>query len=75
MMQEYKNNLLSNMIQEYNNNLLSEDPTANDVELNIYPTTNDVELNTGSTNNERYNLRRKKRDYGKHIGKEDGDDG
>ena len=49
------------MIQEYNNNLLSEDPT-----------TNNVELTTGPANNERYNLRHNKRDYGKCIGKVDG---
>lgn len=58
---EDDNNLVSNMIQKYNNNLLSEDPT-----------TNNVGLPTGPTNNERYNLRHNKRDYGKCIGKVDG---
>ena len=43
--------------------------------MNTYPSTNNDQLVTGSKNNDKYNLRRNKRDYGRHIGKVDGADG
>ena len=76
---------MKDMMQEYNNDKISEDTTANDVGLTTYnPTTvNDVGLTTdnsdnngelttnNSANDDGYNLRRNKRNYGKHIGKVD----
>ena len=72
MVHKYNNNLIRDIIQEYDDNLLNKDPTENDVELNTDPSTNNDELNTGSKNNDKYNLRRNKRCYGKLIGKVDG---
>ena len=85
IVQEYNNNLIKDMMQEYNNDKISEDTTANDVGLIIdhLTTTNDVESTTdnsdnngelttnNSANDDGYNLRRNKRNYGKHIGKVD----
>ena len=60
---------MKDMMQEYNNNdQISEDTTANDVGLNTENYDNNGELTTiNSANNGGYNLRRNKRDYGKHI--------